>query len=34
VIADYEPLDDLDVEVDPSAKSGVVEVYIREDPLK
>ena len=34
MIAVYEFLDNLDVEIDPSAKSGVVEVYIRENPLK
>ena len=34
VIAVYEFLDDLDVEINPSARSGVVEIYIREDPLK
>jgi len=34
VIAVYEFLDDLDVEVDPLARSGVVEIYICKHPLK
>ena len=34
MIALYEFLDDLDVEVDRSARSRVVEIYIRKDPLK
>ena len=34
VIAAYEFLDDLDVEIDPSAWSRVVQIHIRKDPLK
>ena len=34
VVAGYEFLDDLDEDIDPSAKNGVIEIYIREDPLK
>ena len=34
VIVVYEFLYNLDVEIDPLAKNGVVEIYIREDPLK
>ena len=34
MIAIYEFLDDLVEDIDPSAKSGVIEIYIREDPLK
>ena len=34
VVAVYEFLDDFDVEINPSARSGIVEIYVREDPLK
>ena len=34
VISVYECLDDFNVELDSSAKSGVVEIHICKDPLK